>query len=405
VSEGRSTEGTRVSLTMRRCAILTCPAGKDRQYYHDTQMQALCLCVTAAGTRTFYVWRRVGGRGVRIKLGRFPGLSLDLARKEAQRINGEVAQGRDPQAARLTARGEPTLGQLFAHFLERHAKPHKKTWDEDQRQWDHYLARWKSRRLSAVQKADVQALHAKIGTEHGTYQANRVLALLSALFNKADEVGYRGPNPCQGVKRFREKSRERFLQADELPRFFAALDAEPDETMRDYFLVSLLVGARRGNTMAMRFDELNLDVATWTIPDTKNGQPLTVPLVPEVVDVLRRRRLSVPADCPWVFPGRKGYSSTGHITEPKGAWQRLLKRAGIADLRIHDLRRTLGSWQAANGVSLPIIGKSLGHKNTSTTAVYARLNLDPVRAAVGTAAAAMLAAARTTSAGPKGEEE
>ena len=91
----------------------------------------------------------------------------------------------------------------------------------------------------------------------------------------------------------------------------------------------------------------------------------------------------------WVFPS---YGKTGHLVEPKKAWNRLLDRAEISDLRIHDLRRTLGSWQAATGASLPVIGKSLGHKNQATTAIYARLDLDPVRQAVNTATAAMLAA-------------
>lgn len=92
----------------------------------------------------------------------------------------------------------------------------------------------------------------------------------------------------------------------------------------------------------------------------------------------------------FVFPSS---NPTGHVTEPKSAWTRILDRAGIKNLRLHDLRRTLGSWQAATGASLSIIGRSLGHKNVATTAVYARLDLDPVRASVNTAADAIMAAA------------
>jgi len=92
----------------------------------------------------------------------------------------------------------------------------------------------------------------------------------------------------------------------------------------------------------------------------------------------------------WVFPGT---GVTGHLVEPKKAWKRVLERAGISNLRIHDLRRTLGSWQAKTGASLVIVGKSLNHKSPSTTAIYARLDLDPVRESVERATGAMLVAA------------
>src|SRR5262249_5238136 len=151
--------------------------------------------------------------------------------------------------------------------------------------------------------------------------------------------------PARGIKKFREHDRDRFLQSDELPRFFAALDAEPNEHYRHLFLVALLTGVRRGNVLAMRWDQLHLDAATWTLPETKNGHPVTVVLVSEVVEILRERQARCGAS-PWVFPGR---GKSGHLEEVKSAWQRILDRAGIADLRIHDLRRTLGSWQVATG--------------------------------------------------------
>ena len=116
---------------------------------------------------------------------------------------------------------------------------------------------------------------------------------------------------------------------------------------------------------------------------------MTVVLCPEAVAILERRRQAIVN--PYVFPGR---GKTGHLMEPKLAWERLLARAGIADLRIHDLRRTLGSWQAAAGSSLQVIGKSLGHARPETTAIYARLQLEPVRQSVNAAAAAIAAAGK-----------
>jgi len=378
----------RIGLTMQRCARLPCPDGARQVFYHDAQVPGLCLGVTRTGARAFFVYRRIKGKPKRYRLGSFPELTVDMARKEAQQANAEIVKGLDPQEAKLAARGEPTLHDLWTHFFEKHAKLHKKTWQEDERQFNAHLARWKNRTLSAIRKVDVQTLHARLGRDNGPYMANRVLATLHAMYAMASDIGWQGPNPATGVKRFKEHKRDRFLQPDEMPRFFKALDEEPSDKIRDYLWVSLLTGSRRGNVLAMRWEELNFDAATWRIPDTKSGEPVIVHLVPAVLDILRRRQENSNGS-PWVFPGR---GKSQHIIEPKEAWSQLLARANITNLRIHDLRRTFGSYQAAAGFSLPIIGKSLGHKSTSATAVYARLNLDPVRQAVTVATDAILKA-------------
>jgi integrase len=137
----------------------------------------------------------------------------------------------------------------------------------------------------------------------------------------------------------------------------------------------------------MRWGELNLEQGTWKIPRTKTEDSQTVTLPLEAIEVLRARKRETSSV--FVFPGN---GRTGHLVEPKTGWKRILERAGIKDLRIHDLRRTLGSWQAITGSSLPIIGKSLNHKNASTTQIYARLNLDPVRESVQKATVAMIQA-------------
>jgi integrase len=211
------------------------------------------------------------------------------------------------------------------------------------------------------------------------------------MFSYAVNVGYEGVNPCRGVRRFKEEARDRFLQADELGRFFAALEEESD-IMRDYFKVSLLCGTRKSNTQAMRWDEVNLDRGEWRVTDTKNGIPQTVYLCPAAVAILRERKASATSE--YVFPGR--CKDTPHLTFPYKSWYRVCKRADLVGLRPHDLRRSLASWQVATGASLPVVGKTLGHLDASTAAIYARLNLDPVRAAVDTAVAAMLNAANRT---------
>jgi integrase len=216
--------------------------------------------------------------------------------------------------------------------------------------------------------------------------------LLHAMFQRAiDKRWWKGENPAHGVDRFKETSRDRFLRADEMPKFFEALAQDPNVDVRDYFLLSLLTGARRSKALAMRWQDINLDRAEWRIPQEANEKNVAmVPLMPEAVAILKARKQDAENDAVFVFPGT---GKSGHLVEPKKGWQRVLERAGLSDLRIHDLRRTLGSWQARSGASLAIIGKSLGHKSQQATAIYARLDLDPVRASVEKATAAMLEAA------------
>jgi integrase len=384
----KKTNANRLGFTIKNIEGLKMPA-QGRVYVYDTHQAALACCVTHQGSKTFYAIRRIEGRPTRVRVGRFPEITIEQARKSVARLLGEIAQGKNPQADRRQARREHTIEGLFQHWLEAHAKLHKQTWKEDQRQFDTFLAPWRTRRLSTITKSDVQSLHAKIGRDHGQYAANRLLALVRAIFNKADDIGYRGLNPARGVKKFTESSRDRFLQPEEAPALFAAILAEP-AIFADFFLLALLTGARRANVQAMAWTDLHLDAAVWRIPETKAGIPVLVHLPDKAIEILRRRQTEVNGS-PFIFPTR---SVTGHLVEPKTAWKRITEAAGLGGLRIHDLRRTLGSWQAIGGSSLPVIGKSLGHKSQASTAVYARLTTAPVAASVNAATTALLTAAK-----------
>jgi integrase len=278
---------------------------------------------------------------------------------------------------------------LFHWFLENWCKPRKRSWETDQHRWNAHLKSWASRRLPDIAYGDVATLHQRISHKSSGTTANRVVALLSTMFNKGRrQFEWNMENPCRGIEKFSEKSRERFLSADELKRFFAALDKEPNQDWRDFFRVALYTGARRTNALSMRWDELDLANAQWAIPGSKfkNGRAQIVHLAPPVVDILKGRKGN---NHEWVFPSPE----SGHLRKPYRPWRNLCRRAELSDLRIHDLRRTLGSWQAADGASLPVIGKSLGHTTAAATAVYARLELAPIRASVNSAVAAMAATA------------
>ncbi len=375
-----------INFTKANITNLPQPQTGKRTFYRDTKIPGLGIRVTSNGTKTFVVYRKITGKPERITLGRYPAMTVEQARKKAQQVNGEIAKGLNPQEAKRRERHGLTLGELHKRYMEDCIQLHQKRDKNPESYYRLYLNHWQHRKLSATKRADVRELHAKIKRRKSHITANRVLTLLRAMYNWAKrEDLFEGENPTNDIDKFSEKSRERFLQPDEMPRFFRALADEPNETVRDFVLMCLLTGARRSNVQEMRWDQINFGHAVWTIPETKAGDSHHVPLLHEALVILAKRKDR--AEGLWVFPGT---GKTGHLVEPKRSWAKILERADIKDLRLHDLRRTLGSWQAATGANLSVIGKTLAHKNVSSTAVYARLNLDTVREAMQRATTAML---------------
>lgn len=380
------TRKNEVAFTKRALEALR-PPKTGRTYYYDSKQENLALCVSAAGSKTFYRTGRVNGRAQRLKLGKFPDMSVEQARKAAHVVAGDMARGLDPSQQKQAG---DTIQSLWDHWLA-HAKRHKKTWADDERQYNTYFKPLKNKRLTEIKTAHIAKWHATIGDKHGQYQANRCRALLSAMYNEAHRLGYEGINPCQHVKRFPEESRERFLLVEEMEPFFDTLKAE-EPVWRDFWLLCLFTGARRGNVAAMAWQNIDLEQGVWRLSgsQTKNKKAVVVVLVPPAVEILRARAENRNGS-DFVFTSK---SRTGHINDPRKSWARVMKRAGLDDLRPHDLRRSLGSWQALAGTSLPIIGASLGHKDVKSTAIYARLQVDPIRESVDTAVAAMMQAGK-----------
>jgi integrase len=220
------------------------------------------------------------------------------------------------------------------------------------------------------------------------------------MFNRArKDWGYEGANPASAVEAFKEQGRERFLgDADqkEPARFFKAL-TEAGQFWDDFFKMCVLTGARCSNVESMAWDEINWNRSEWRIAaeNAKEGDAIHVVLPVQAIEILERRKAERKNNNLWVFPSPRR-SKSGHVEESKSAWTRILVNAKIANLRVHDLRRTLGSWQMATGASLAMVGKQLGHKDgSSATKVYARLNLAPIHASVNLATAALVAAADT----------
>ncbi len=449
---------------------LPLPKMGDRDTYHDSKINGLQLRVTGNGVKTFSVYRWVSteGKPERVTLGRFPDLSIEKAREKATTINAAIANKENPNDAIRADKAEMTFKQLFDVYLERWAKPHKKSWEADHHNYRRYIQDYtkiSSRKLSRITKTDIANLHSDLGKTRPII-ANRVLALISGVFGRAIEWGlWNKQNPAQGIRKFPEKSRDRFIQSEELPVFFESLAHEPSELLQDYFMLLLLTGVRRSNLMAMRWDEISFERKEWRIPETKNGTPQIISLDDTqgaMLRILENRKAKIKeykaraADkdageyevklaanaSKWVFPSA---GSAGHLVEPRKGWERILARTelfqligliaetnkwdiekiqeakieaigrlgqaiseyrdianklklditalGLRNLRIHDLRRTLGSWMAGTGASTVIIGRQLNHKSATATAVYSRLQQDPVIQARNKALTAIFGAA------------
>lgn len=394
----------RFSFTAARLQAVPVPSTGAVQVY-DEATPGLALRVTKAGARTFVLFRRLNGRTVRMKLGSLGSMSIPDARKAAQQIAGKAAAGVDVVAERAAARARGrTVGDGFATWLA-FAKHRKRSWEDDKRLWELWIEgkpehtngrgsdgaeaaergsrksfpSFAKRPLREVTTGEIENIVRAIGEAHPR-TANKLRALLSTVWNHALRRGDAVSNPVRFVERFPENSRERFLQETELAAFLQALAQEPP-TWRDYFLLGLLTGQRRENLSRMRWDEIDLSANCWHIPASKakSKRPTTIPLTELAAGLLRRRREEVPGE--WVFPSDVG-SKDGCVREPRKPWQRVLQRAGISNLRLHDLRRSVGSWLGASGTNSYTIARALGHQSVRSGEVYVRLAADPVRNAL-----------------------
>jgi integrase len=273
------------------------------------------------------------------------------------------------------------FSEIFDHYYTRHVLVRNKREANARYFYKNHGVFFADRDVETISRRDVQDWFDEIAKEKGEQGATRALNLLSAVINWAlkRELIPDIKNPCIHIDRFPQTSRSRFLSSEEFQTFINALENESPQ-MRDFFWLCLLTGARKGNVQSMRWSELDLGLKIWKIPANKfkNGDDQNIPLIEQALNILEHRKI-VAVKSEWVFPST---GKTGHLMEPKRAWTRILKRAGLDDLRIHDLRRTMGSYLAINGASSYVIGQVLGHKDARSTATYARLNLTVGRSAM-----------------------
>src|SRR5579863_6934114 len=402
----------REHLTEKRIAALPVP-GRTRVIVYDVETPDLGLKIEPTGAKTFFWFRAVAGKPTWRTIGAWPETSLETARATAQSYNVALADWRrggcvGSHPFERPRAGQMTLTDLVESYVERHVmlecvNPTKRA-KECRRTRDKYLADWKDRRLGAITRQDVHDLHQRLGVDHGKVTANRICEFLRTIYNYAtgDANLWHGENPAARIKMFDERQRERYLAPDELLRLKKELDKETDGDLRDFITLALATGARKSNIHAMGWADISWETQTWMIPRTKNDKPQNVDLTPAAVTVLKERVAARKGDNPWVFPSPT--SASGHVEDFRKRWYLLRTRAGLdypkdptRRVTIHDLRRTFASYMAISGVSLQQIGAALGHRDTQSTEVYARLHREAVRGAIETGSrkmAQMMAAAK-----------
>ncbi|MFN8343974.1 MAG: tyrosine-type recombinase/integrase [Spirosomataceae bacterium] len=372
--------------------LFNLPLQSKRYHVSDTKLPGLRLAVYPSGVKTFLLCRKINRVTERIKIGRFPDLTIEQARKEAQRLNSLIILGSNPHKQRIEERKAVTFKEVYDYYYQHHAVKFTKRPEENKKMMEgRVFPTFGHLKAHLITTEQIRNFHTTTGTTQAKSTANRLIAIVSAAYNFGIRENYiQCANPCSKLKKYPTVSRDRFLSQDELTAFQTALEKE-NELVRDFFNLLLHTGARKSNVLSMQWADIDLPLRRWRIPEThtKNKEVNIVPLSDAALKILRKRHkqnAKQDTPSPFVFPGS---SSDGYLKDPKRAFERLRKRMKVSDIRMHDLRRTLGSYMAIGGASLPIIGKALNHKSQVSTAIYARLSHDPVLEAVNQASRLM----------------
>lgn len=393
-------------ITKRAVDGFNCPPGKDREILWDDLLAGFGVCAFPSGRKVYIAQTRKGGRSRRVALGQHGPLTPEQARGKALKALGDLGQGEDPVEARRAARRARTFANIAADFLSLHCATKRKA--RTKAEYDRLLeARILpaigSKRLADIRKADVAKLHGDMA--EAPYQANRALAIISAVWNYASRRGEAeaAVNPAKGLERYPEEGRERFLTAAELARLgetlrqgeTVGLPYEVDEAKPgskhapkadkrfvrlDPFAVAairllVLTGARLREILDARWEQLDVERGILFLPDSKTGRK-PVYLGAAALELLA----SLPRveGNPHLIPGTKPGAARADLNAP---WAAVRKAAKLEGVRIHDLRHSFASVGAGGGMGLPVIGKLLGHRQAATTARYAHVDADPLRQA------------------------
>ena len=353
---------------------------KDAVFW-DRELPGFGLRVYPSGAKVYVVQTRCAGRSKRATVGRHGDFSPDQARKEAARIIARIKAGEKPIPA--APKADPTMAELAERYQREHVAMRCRPATAAHygiMLAKHIVPALGELKVAEVARKHILAFHYEL-REKPTV-ANRALDMLIKMFNLAEVWELRPPkkNPCRFVRRYKvQPQHERFLTPDELGRLGCALDAAPSERLASRhgaaaIRLLVLTGCRRNEILGLRWEDVDFEAGELRLRDAKTGARL-VPMSPPVAEVLEN--LSRVPGNPWVFPGKKRGTHQRNIND---SWDRIRKRAGLDGVRLHDLRHSFASRALAMGESLSMIGKLLGHTRVQTTARYAHLARESVKA-------------------------
>tara|TARA_R110002110_G_scaffold414910_1_gene646363 strand:+ start:209 stop:1414 length:1206 start_codon:yes stop_codon:yes gene_type:complete len=350
------------------------PPSSGRTELWDSQTRGLGLRITPSGTKTWVMMYRVDGKQRRLTLGRYPDLPLADARTEATKHLTTIAKGADPVELLETQKRDRIekrsnrLDHVSEEFIERYAKPKNRSWQETQRILNReVIPHWGKRSVSDITRRDVISLIDDI-SDRAPFMANRTLSAVRRFFNWCVERDMLAINPAAGVKPpATEKSRDRVLSDDEIKNFWTGCD-KLGWPFGPAFKLMLVTGQRRDEVAGMRWDDLNIENALWTLSrtQTKSDRLHEVPLSSLALEIIQ----SVPRTGEHVFT-TNGRTPISGFSKAK---RELDETSEVTDWRIHDLRRTVASAMARIGIAPHVIEKVLNHAGGQISGVAAIYN-------------------------------
>jgi integrase len=379
-----------VALSANLVRTATCPPNKGKLDLFDTNCKGLMLEVRTSGGRTWYLRHTdARGRQRQHRIADARDLSLDSARKQANRLRGQIALGHDPGQERAALRMVPTFAEFIRDRYMPFVQGYKRAWrTDDSLLRNHLLPVLGGKHLDEITKNDIITIHhGRRAAGAAPASANRLLVLLRCCFNLALkwEVAGLTKNPTAGIPLLEENNkRERYLSMEEVRHLYDAVVASKSEMLKYIVPMLILTGARKREVLDARWEDFDLTRRLWRIPLCKTGKARHVPLSDGMLGLLQ----SIPRfdGCPFVVPNLKSRLPFVSIFV---AWQTARKAAGLPDVRVHDLRHSYASFLINAGRSLYEVQRLLGHTQIKTTQRYAHLKPETLLDATNSAAQSM----------------
>ncbi|MBA3814349.1 MAG: tyrosine-type recombinase/integrase [Alphaproteobacteria bacterium] len=356
------------------------PDPEKLSQHWDSSLKGFGVIVLPSGRRTYCIQYRNQNRVLkRLKIGVHGQLTTEEARALARKHLASTAHGEDPSQDKKEIQALFGMQDLAKDYIERHGqKKREKSLKEDQKLLKNIIMpSLGSVKVANVSRRDVEGLHLRL--KDTPYQANRAVSLLSKMFTLAISWGWRLDNPAQGIEKYQEEKRDRWLNDEELQRLWSVLDKYPENLTGYVFKFLLLTGARKSEALKATWDQFDFEKGIWVKPShlTKQKKKEYLPLSDRALSLLESLK-KLTSESIYLFPGRKAGEP---LKEIKKFWATVLKEAKLEDVRVHDLRHTHASHLVSSGLSLTIVGKLLGHTQASTTQRYAHLADDSLRKA------------------------